>query len=550
MKSTRRYKFNLALALVVAFGGLAAVLATGTSPNLGLDLSGGTSVILTASAEGGVDEEVLQKTVEIIRRRIDALGVAEPEVSAAGGENILIQLPGVKDEERALEIIGSTAQLTFRQVLEILPRDGAEATPTPGASPTAAETPGTGSTPEETSAGDDETQQRSATQTKKDKKDGKKKGRGNGKDAGEEGEHEDDGHQEEEDQGPVEVTEEKGPRVNDEEVVYPDAADPTILYRLAPAGLLTGDIVSRAEAVVDQAGNWAVTIDMNDQGAKAWADLTSELACLRDEGEQIRSQVAIVLDGKVETATGMRDPAGAAAGGGVECGRGITGGESQIDVGTQQEAKDLALVLQTGALPLTLTQSEVNKVSPTLGRDSLRAGLTAGAIGLGLVLLYVLVYYRALGLVVWAGLATFTAALYALLSFLGETSGLSLTLAGIAGIIVSIGITTDSYIVAFERLKDEVRSGKTLRAAVDRGMTRAFRTILIADFVTGSAAVILFFLAVGPVRGFALTLGLATLIDVLIAYLFTRSAVGLLSRSKLFAESRIIGVREALGVQT
>jgi preprotein translocase subunit SecD len=549
VKSTRRYKFNLVLALVVAFGGLAAVMASGTSPNLGLDLSGGTSVILTASAEGGVDEEVLQKTVEIIRRRIDALGVAEPEVSAAGGENILIQLPGVKDEERALEIIGSTAQLTFRQVLEIVPRDGAEATPTPGASPTAADTPGSDATPDVTPTEDADTQQRSATQATDDKKKKKKDG-GDGKASAEDGEHEDDVPHDEEDQEPAEVTEEKGPQVNDEEVVYPDAADPTILYRLAPAGVLTGDIIARAEAVVDQAGNWAVTIDMNDRGAKAWADLTSELACLRDEGEPIRSQVAIVLDGKVETATGMRDPAGAAAGGGVECGRGITGGESQIDVGTEQEAKDLALVLQTGALPLTLTQSEVNKVSPTLGRDSLQAGLTAGAIGLGLVLLYVLVYYRALGLVVWAGLAIFTATIYSLLAFLGESSGLSLTLAGIAGIIVSIGITTDSYIVAFERLKDEVRSGKTLRAAVDRGMTRAFRTILIADFVTGSAAVILFFLAVGPVRGFALTLGLATLIDVLIAYFFTRSAVGLLSRSRLFAESRVIGVREALGVQT
>lgn len=486
-----RYKFNLILALLVAFGSLGAVLATGASPRLGLDLEGGTSVILTAIAEeGDVDASVLDKTVEIIRQRIDALGVAEPEVSAAGSDTILIQLPGVEDEARALEIIGSTAQLTFRQVLEVIPKNQPEPTPTG---------------------------------------DGKK-------------------NDEDEDSGVPEVTEERGSSVNNEEVVYPDAANPDLLYRLAPAGVLTGEVLTKAEAVpITTSGDWVVTLDMNKEGADEWADLTSELACLRDEGDDITSQVAIVLDGKVESATGMAVP-GASGGSGVECGTGITGGSSQIDVGSEREAKDLALVLQTGALPLTLEQSQVSKVSPTLGRDSLQAGLTAGALGLGLVMLYVLLYYRALGLVVWLGLIVFTATIYSLLSFLGETSGLSLTLAGIAGIIVSIGITTDSYIVAFERLKDEIRTGKTMRAAVDRGMARAFRTILIADFVTGSAAVILFFLAVGPVKGFALTLGLATAIDVLIAYFFTRSLVTLLARTRFFTEGRFIGIKQALGV--
>jgi protein-export membrane protein SecD len=148
------------------------------------------------------------------------------------------------------------------------------------------------------------------------------------------------------------------------------------------------------------------------------------------------------------------------------------------------------------------------------------------------------------------GLAIFTATIYTVMAILGQTAGLALSLAGVAGIIVSIGITADSYIVSFERLKDEVHSGKSMRAAVDRGMARAFRTILVADFVTGAAAVILFFLAVGPVRGFALTLGLATLIDVLIAYFFTRSAVTLLARSKRFTDGRFIGMRQALGVNS
>jgi protein-export membrane protein SecD len=472
MKATR-YKINLLLSLVLAFGGLAGVLLTHTTPKLGLDLEGGLSVILTA--EGEVNQGVLEKTVEIIRSRIDSLGVAEPEVSVAGSNNILIQLPGIEDEEKALALIGTTAQLTFRQVEEVIP---------PSAKPK--------DVPPVTEATDDS--------------------------------------------------------VTDQEVVYPSgqAGEEGTLYRLAPAEL-TGDVVTRAEAVTDPTvGGWNVSIDMNGAGSDVWQKFTSDLACLRDKGEQVKSQVAIVLDGKVESAAGMSTGGGTSNG--VQCGEGITGGRTQIDVGDQTEAKDLALVLRTGALPITLQQSEVQKVSPTLGADSLNAGLTAGIIGLALVMLYVLLYYRALGLVIWLGLAVFTAAIYTVMALLGQAAGLSLSLAGVAGIIVSIGITADSYIVSFERLKDEVHSGKSMRAAVDRGMVRAFRTILVADFVTGAAAVVLFFLAVGPVRGFALTLGLATLIDVLIAYFFTRSAVTLLARTKRFSEGRFIGMRQALGV--
>ena len=472
MKSTRRYKINLVLSMLVAFGGLAAVIATGTSPRLGLDLEGGISVILTAEAVSGatVDQAVLQQTVEIIRQRIDAFGVAEPEVSAAGSNNILIQLPGVENEERALELIGSTAQLTFRQVKNIFP-PGAEKAP--------------------------------------------------------------------------EVTEEAGPDVNDDTVVYPAASDDEagVLYELEPA-VLTGEIVEDAEAVTDPlagGGAWSVSIEMSRAGSQEWQEFTGELSCLRDQGEQLTSQVAIVLDGKVESAAGM-DPQ-------VQCDVGIGGGRTQIDVGDQTEAKQLALVLRTGALPLTLTQSEVQKVSPTLGRDSLDAGLKAGILGLSLVMLYVLLYYRALGLVIWVGLAVFTAALYTIMSLLGESSGLSLSLAGIAGVIVSVGVTADSYIVAFERVKDEAKTGKSVRAAVERGMARAFKTILVADFVTGAAALILFLLAVGPVRGFALTLGLATLLDIFIAYFFTRSAVNLLARTRFFGSGKFIGVKDALGVK-
>ena len=465
----KRYRNMLILGLVVSFGGLGTVLGLGWSPRLGLDLEGGISVILQATGEE-VRPDVLQETVSLIRQRINALGVAESEVSVAGDDTVLIQLPGVEDEEAALELIGTTAQLTFRQVEKMY-------------GPNAKNAP--------------------------------------------------------------EPTEEADSSVNEEVVVYPSADDPDTLYELSPADGLTGDIVDKAEAVPQGAAAWTVSIEMNERGSDLWADFTSELACIRDEGDPVKSQIAIVLDGKVESAAGVRSPAEAgASGGGVECGTGIEGGETQIDVGGEAEAKDLALVLTTGALPITLEQQEVRKVSPTLGRASLKTGLTAGAVGLALVMLYVLLYYRTLGLVIWLGFAEFTALVYTSLAVLGESAGLSLTLAGVAGIIVSIGIAADSFIVAFERLKDEVRAGRSIRAAVERGATRAIKTILVADFVTGAAAVILFFLAVGPVRGFALTLGLSTIVDVLLAYFLIRPAMVLLGRTKHLGGAAV-GAREA-----
>ncbi|MCA1707018.1 MAG: protein translocase subunit SecD, partial [Actinobacteria bacterium] len=385
----KRYRVYLALSLLVAFGGLGAAIGTGAQPRLGLDLEGGVSVILTATGEGADDPKVLDQTVEIIRNRIDEIGVAESEVTRAGETNILVQMPGVKNEEQAVEVIGSTAQLTFRQV-EAMYQKGAKNAPP--------------------------------------------------------------------------ITEEEGPAANEQTVVYPSAqpGEEGVLYELQPA-VLEGDVVTKAEAIIvdPTAGNdWVVTIDMNETGSEQWANFTSDMACLRDEGEQVKSQVAIVLDGRVESAAGMEAP-GQSAGGGVECGTGIAGGQTSIDVATEEEAKTLALVLRTGALPVTLEQSQVQKVSPTLGRDSLNAGLLAGALGMGLVFIYVLLYYRALALVVWGGLLVFAACLYTLLAFLGEGAGLALSLAGIAGVIVSIGVTADSYIVAFERLKDEAHAGKS-----------------------------------------------------------------------------------------
>jgi len=196
-----------------------------------------------------------------------------------------------------------------------------------------------------------------------------------------------------------------------------------------------------------------------------------------------------------------------------------------------------------------LERQSVQTVSATLGKDSLAAGLIAGAIGLGLVALYMLAYYRALGLVVWLGLAVSGALVYSIITYLGTSSGLALTLAGATGIIVSVGVTVDSYIVYFERLKDEVRAGKTVRSSVDRGFSRAYRTILAADTASFIGAMLLYLLTVGPVRGFAFFLGLSTLLDVVIAYFFTRPMVIILGRNRLFTEARWLGIARGLAAQ-
>src|SRR5205085_518376 len=245
-----------------------------------------------------------------------------------------------------------------------------------------------------------------------------------------------------------------------------------------------------------------------------------------------QKQVAIDLDGVVQSAPQINAQQ--------------FGGRGEITGNfTQRDAKDLALVLKYGALPVQLVPQTVETVSATLGKDSLSAGLLAGAVGLALVALYMVLYYRALGFVVWLGLAVSGALLYSIITYLGR-SGLALSLAGVTGIIVSVGVTVDSYIVYFERLKDEIRSGKTIRSSVDRGFSRAYRTILAADLVSLIGAALLYFLSVGAVRGFAFFLGLSTALDLLTAYFFTRPMVVLLGRNRIFTEARWLGVARGL----
>jgi len=224
------------------------------------------------------------------------------------------------------------------------------------------------------------------------------------------------------------------------------------------------------------------------------------------------------------------------------------GGSGQISGGfTQAQATNLATILKYGQIPIALNQATYTTVSPTLGKRSLQAGLLAGLLGLLLVMGYTIFYYRSLGLVVVLGLVSTGALIYAIISLLGQTSaGLTLDLSGMTGLIVSVGITVDSYVVYFERLKDEVRAGRSVRSSVDRGFKSAYRTILSADAVSFLGALVLWILSIGAVRGFAFMLGLSTLVDVITAYTFTRPLVILLGRNAVFTDARIFGVARGL----
>jgi len=289
-------------------------------------------------------------------------------------------------------------------------------------------------------------------------------------------------------------------------------------YILAPAEVLGRQITDASAGFDPQTGGaWSVSLTFNGEGTTAFAGLTSRVTSLPEP----TNQVAIVLDGLVVSSPRITEA--------------IPSGNAQITGSFDQfEAKDLANQLKFGALPLAFDLGEVQQVSPTLGAEQLNAGLLAGALGLILVVIFTLVYYRALGFVTVGSLAVAGLMLYLLFLLMGEWIGFTLTLAGIAGAIVAIGVTADSFIVYFERVRDEMREGRSLRTAAETGWVRARRTILVADFVSMIAAVLLYVFSVGGVRGFAFTLGLTTIIDLIIIFWFTKPALILVSRIKFF----------------
>ena len=476
---------SLVAFLVVVAGMWGLIIAKRWTPQLGLDLQGGVSIILAPAPGQKVDLGVLERTVAVIRNRIDQLGVAEPDI-AQQGETIQVQLPGLTDQEEAEDVIGRTAQLQMRPVLADIPPE----------SPDYEKTPGCDEEIEAVPPADEEVVLCERTL--------------------------DTPTPEEASEAPVPGDEEELPK------------DQWRKIRVGPVAL-SGDDVGNAVAEADpQTGvGWQVALTLNKAGGKKFEEITSELAC-KDQTDPQR-RFAIVLDGIVESAPGVSPD--------VQCNVGITGGKATITVGGQEaEARELALVLRTGALPIQLEIQESRSVSPTLGRDSLQAGLLAGGLGLALVCLYLIFLYRGIGLAAIAELAMFGVITVGLIIILGNTLGFALTLAGIAGVIVSIGIAADSSIIYRERFKDELRAGRTIRTAADKAFTNSLKTNLTGNTVSFLAAVVLYVLAVGPVRGFAFTLGLSTLVDTLLLVTFTRSLFALIARSR-FAGSRFMGLR-------
>lgn len=519
----RRLVASLVGIVLLAAIAVGFTVGAGDTPSLGLDLQGGASV--TLQPEGEYDAVSLDVAVEIIRSRVDAIGVAEPEIIRQG-DTVVVNLPGVKDQQRALDIIGRTGDLQLRPVLQ-----SGSVDPTAGADTSTATTlPETGTTvpdsaPDEGGPGEsrgprhvnritattiaDATSTETSSETTV------------AVDASTE-------------TTVPETTQEATP-ISAPQTELPPGTEVLLgrdgfAYLVGPVAA-TGLVFENNASANIQGSNWSVVVQLRNgaEGADVWNALTAR--CFGRDDTCPTAQIAIVLDGEVISAPVVQEPT-------------FAGGEVQITGNfTEQDARDLAKILEFGAVPVKFVVSQVQTVSPTLGSDSLRAAIISGLIGLLLVFLLMLAYYRLVAVIVFVGLAVSIGLQFSIITYLSKTNGLALSLSGIAGIIVSIGIAVDSYIVFFERLKDELASGRTLRNSAQRSFEGAWRTVLAADTVSFLAAAVLWWLTVGSVRGFAFFLGLATLADVVIVWFFTRPAMLLLARSKFMVNKSMLGIK-------
>jgi preprotein translocase subunit SecD len=525
------------VAMMVVIVGLAAWAfwpGTDHSVKLGLDLQGGTQITLQPKpvVEGAtMTDDQLQQTVSILRQRVDGLGVAESEVTTQGsgeGATIVVSVPGLS-QDRLLELVQRTALLDFRPVWEILTPAPFSAETSPSPSDAAAST---SATPEPSASASPSASPSASDAASPSASPSSSAAAGT----------------------TIVQANENSPEYQ-AELANLDCTNPEIYnggtpddptkwlgtcektgaakYNLQPA-FIKGTNVTSASAVIQQNGvGWVVSLQFDSEGAAALADASKTLSALPEcgtPGANPCNAFAIVLDGTVVSAPRFNEP--------------ILGGQAQIEGNfTAQEANDLASVLKYGALPVTLEPVDVTSISATVGNDQLRAGILAGLLGLVLVMLYLFIYYRVLGLAAIASLIVAGGVTYLALVVLGKTVGLTLTLAGVAGAIVAIGITADSFIVYFERIRDEIREGRSLRQACDSGWVRARRTLLAADFVSILAAVVLYVLSVGSVRGFAFVLGLTTVIDIIVAFWFAHPLVVLMGRSRWMQKgSRMTGL--------
>ena len=531
------------------------------TPKLGIDLQGGTRVTLTArTPDGGTPtRESLDQARQIIETRVNGIGVSGAKV-VLDGNNVVITVPGEQGDQA--KNLGKTAKLGFRKVVQAVPVTPAapsvvppaSPSPTPGASssaPPPSTTPPAGggapgaapaqqppsTTPPPSSAPSSTTAPPPATP--------------------------DDGSIDERaaqeiqaaqairqnpalipadpsDQAATALAGQALQQAMESITCVPGTVDPLVgnddpkkplvtcdtkgteKFLLEPE-FMPGTDISNASSTYDtQRGGFVVNLSFNSAGTKTWGDFTSA---------NVNQRAAFVLDTEVVSAPNIQVA--------------ILDGNTQISGSfTQAESKDLADILKYGSLPLSFTSSDATTVSATLGLASLQAGLIAGAIGLGVVFIYCLIYYRLLGLLTILSLGLSFSLVYAVLVLIGRGIGYTLDLSGVAGLIIAIGITADSFVIYFERLKDEIREGRSFRSAVPRGWVRARRTILASDGVSFLAAAILFWLAVGEVKGFAFTLGMSTVLDLVVVYLVTHPLVAIVSKSK----SKILSNPKYLGL--
>ena len=470
----RRRQLAFAIGIVALAGaGVGYTLWSGNEPLLGLDLQGGASVVLEPTRPAS--EEDLDKAVEIIRNRVDGLGVVEPEISTQGG-NILVQLPGVQDQQRAIDLVGQTAELRFRPVLGAIDESSYQAAVAAGIS-------------------------------------------GDGEDGGDAPDREAAAGIE----AQFALTDDAPADSLAVLAQYDDERNVSARYLLGPTGV-TGDGLESAESLFEGLTGWYVApvFKSGATGIDLFNGMSQE--CFWRAETCPTQRVAIEMDNEVVSAPFIQSDAATFTP--FERDRiTITGSF------TQSEAEDLALVLDYGALPVELEAQQSRIVSASLGTDALDAGVVAGIIGLIGVSLYLLFYYRLLGLIAIMSLAVSGALLWTIISWLGESRGLALTLAGVTGLIVAIGVSVDSNVVYFEHLKEDVRSGRTVRSAVDRAFPIAFSTIVKADVASLIAAAVLYFLTVGQVRGFALYLGVATILDLVATYFFMGPAIRILAHA-------------------
>ncbi|MFP1628238.1 protein translocase subunit SecD [Streptomyces sp. 5K101] len=531
------------IAMVALTGGM--FWAGQLTPRLGIDLAGGTTITLEAKSEPGkesaVNETNMNTAVGIIERRVNGLGVSEAEVQTQGRQNIIVNIPKGTNSEQAREQVGTTAQLYFRPVLTVAagtpvapepspsaspsgkPKDdkatdkpradapsgspsaspttqgravteglkAPAASPSPSASdkPKTSESPKPTDKPEPTPSSDPASAALEKRFTALDCTDDKARGKlGDGV-------------------KPTETTLACGK----------NSVGEWEKYILGPAEVDGKDVDDAKGQLDQQRGMWIVTMEFTENGAKKFSKITSRLS----QQQPPMNQFAIVLDGEVVSAPQVNQTLSASAE--------ITGNF------TQDSAQNLGNILSYGALPLSFEEQSVTTVTAALGGEQLKAGLIAGAIGLALVVIYLVVYYRGLALIAILSLMVSAILTYTIMALLGPGIGFALNLPAVCGAIVAIGITADSFIVYFERIRDEIREGRTLRPAVERAWPRARRTILVSDFVSFLAAAVLFIVTVGKVQGFAFTLGLTTLLDVVVVFLFTKPIMTILARKKFFS---------------